>query len=51
MVDPNKDNSNEYEGGGFGLPPSIYDIEDEMNLMTNGIADLNLNTETDDWGY
>jgi len=50
-IDPNKNSSIEYEGGGFGLPPSQYDIEDEMNLMTNGNAEHSLNTESDDWGY
>ena len=46
-IDPNKNSSIEYEGGGFGLPPSQYDIEDEMNLMTNGNAEHSLNTESE----
>ena len=40
---------NDAELGGMGA--ADYDIEDEFGLMTNNNADMNLSTETDEWGY
>lgn len=43
------DSLNDNELGGLGA--ADYDIQDEYDLMTNGNADLNLSSETDEWGY
>ena len=51
MSDPKlyDDSLNDNELGGLGA--ADYDIQDEYNLMTNGNAELNLSSETDEWGY
>ena len=43
------DSLNDNELGGLGA--ADYDIQVEYDLMTNGNADLNLSSETDEWGY
>ena len=45
-----KDESlNDSDLGGMGA--ADYDVEEEFGLLTDNMADSNLNMETDDWDY